>query len=168
MKHTDHDEDFSSLRNLLAMSRLDMPNDTQVDQFLIEFHRRQRAQLLVPQSVLSRSVAWIKERVAGFQLVPSLSYGGAFAAIAITAFVGLSQQVQVVTSVDGQSKLTFRLTPHESSFAMVPGSLVSAPNFVPTKSSESPNFTPSRNDSSATRYVLANNSQGTHDATVAF
>jgi hypothetical protein len=162
------DQDFSSLRNLLASTRLDMPNDTQVEQFLTEFHRRQRSQLLVPQSVLSRSIAWMKERMAKFELVPSLSYGSAFAAIAITAFVGLSQQVQVVTSVDGQSKLTFRMPTHDTSFAMVPGSLISSSNFVPTKLSESPNFTPSRTDSSATRYVLANNSQGTHDATVAF
>jgi hypothetical protein len=161
------DQDFSSLRNLLASTRLDMPNDTQVEQFLTEFHRRQRAQLLVPQSVWSRSVAWMKEQMAKFELVPSLSYGSAFAAIAITAFVGLSQQVQV-TSVDGQSKLTFRMPTHETSFAMVPGSLVPPSNFVPTKLSESPNFTPNRTDSSATRYVLANNSQGTHDATVAF
>jgi hypothetical protein len=162
------DQDFSSLRNLLASTRLDLPKDTQVDQFLIEFHRRQRAQLLVPQSVLSRSIAWMKEQMARFELIPSLSYGSAVAAIAITAFVGLSQQVQVVTSVDGQSKLTFRMPTHETSFAMVPGSLVSTSNFVPTKLSESPNFTPNRTDSTATRYVLANTSQGTHDATVAF
>ena len=36
---------------------------------------------------------------------PSLSYASAFAAIALTAFVGLSQQVQV-THVDGQYKLS--------------------------------------------------------------
>src|SRR5271155_1732822 len=104
----EQDQDFSSLRNLLALKKLDMPNDTQVDQFLIEFHRRQRAQLLVPEPVWTRAIAWMKERVAGFELVPSLSYASAFAAIAITAFVSLSQQVQV-TEVDGQSKLTFRM-----------------------------------------------------------
>ncbi len=155
------------MRNLLAMTRLDLPQDTQVDQFLIEFHRRQRAQLLVPQSLWARSLAWLKERAAGLELMPSLSYGGALAAIALTAFIGLSQQVQV-TSVDGQSKLTFRMPTHETSFAMVPGSFGSAAGILPTKSSDSPNFTPSRTDSSATRYVLANNFQGTHDATVAF
>ena len=51
----DQDQDFSALRNLLALKRLDMPKDTQVNQFLIEFHRRQRAQLLVPQSRWTRA-----------------------------------------------------------------------------------------------------------------
>ena len=162
----DQDQDFSSLRNLLALKRLDMPQDTQVDQFLIEFHRRQRAQLLTPQPLWVRATAWIKERAAGFELVPSLSYASAFAAIAITACVGLSQQVQV-TEVDGQSKLSFRMPTHETSFAMVPGSFAPAANVSP-KISDSPNFTPSRTDSAATRYVLANNSHGAYDATVAF
>jgi len=162
----DQNQDFSSLRNLLALKRLDMPNDTQIDQFLIEFHRRQRAELLVPQPVWTRAIAWMKERVAGFELVPSLSYASAFAAIAITACISLSQQVQV-TEVDGQSKLTFRMPTHETSFALVPGSFVPASNLSP-KLSDSPNFTPNRTDSAATRYVLANNSHGAYDATVAF
>ena len=162
----DQNQDFSSLRNLLALKRLDMPQDTQVDQFLIEFHRRQRAQLLVPQPVWIRAIAWMKERMAGFELVPSLSYASAFAAIAITACVSLSQQVQV-TEVGGQSRLSFRMPIHETSFAMVPGSFVPASNVSP-KLSDNPNFTPNRTDSAATRYVLANNSQGAHDATVAF
>src|SRR5471030_1675913 len=160
------DQDFSALRNLLALKRLDMPQDTQVNEFLIEFHRRQRAQLLVPQPIWTRAIAWMKERMAGFELVPSLSYGSAFAAIAITAVVGLSQQVQV-TEVGGQSKLSFRMPTHETSFAMVPGSFVPAANLSP-KLSDSQNFTPNRTDSAATRYVLANNIPGAHDATVAF
>jgi hypothetical protein len=162
----DQNQDFSSLRNLLALKRLDMPQDTQVDQFLIEFHRRQRAQLLVPQPLWTRAIAWMKERMTGFELVPSLSYASAFAAIAITACISLSQQVQV-TQVDGQSKLTFRMPTHETSFAMVPGSFISASTVSP-KFSDTPNFTPDRTDSAATRYVLANNSQGAYDATVAF
>jgi hypothetical protein len=162
----DQDQDFSSLRNLLALKRMDMPQDTQVDQFLIEFHHRQRAQLLVPQPIWTRAIAWMKERAAGFELVPSLSYASAFAAIAITAFVGLTQQVQV-TEVGGQSKLSFRMPTHETSFAMVPGSFVPASSVSP-KLSDSPNFTPNRTGSAATRYVLANNSHGAYDATVAF
>jgi len=104
--------------------------------------------------------------VASFELVPSLSYASVAAAIAITAFVGLSQQVQV-TQVDGQSKLTFRMPTHETSFAMVPGSFAPASNISP-KLSDSASFTPNRTDSAATRYVLANNTPGAHDATVAF
>lgn len=162
----DQDQDFSALRKLLALKKLDMPQDTQVDEFLIEFHRRQRAQLLVPQSVFARATGWMKERVAGFQLVPSLSYASAFAAIAITACLSLSQQVQV-TQVDGQSKLAFRMPGHDASFALVPGSFVPAAN-MSAKLSDSTNFTPNRTDSSATRYVLATNSHGAYDATVAF
>jgi hypothetical protein len=163
----DQDQDFSSLRNLLALKKLDMPQDTQIEEFLIEFHRRQRAQLLVPQPIWTRAIAWMKERVAGFELVPSLSYASACAAIAITAFIGLSRQVQV-TQVDGQSKLTFLMPTHETSFAMVPGSFVPASNLSPKLSSDSMNFSPNRTDSAATRYVLANNTPGAHDATVAF
>jgi hypothetical protein len=162
----DQDQDFSALRSLLASTRLDLPKDTQVDEFLVEFHRRQRAQLLVRQSVWSRSVVWLQERVAGFALVPSLSYGSAIAAVAITAFLTLSPQVQV-TQVDGQSKLTFSMTPHNGSFAMVPGSFVPASNLSP-RLGDSTNFTPTRADSTATRYVLANNTPGAHDAIVAF
>jgi len=162
----DQDQDFSALRNLLASTKLDMPQDTQVNEFLSEFHRRQRAQLLVPQSLWSRGIAWMKERIAGFELIPSLSYGSAFAAIAIVACLSLSQQVQV-TQVDGQSKLTFRMASQNSSFAMLPASFSPASNLSP-KTSDSTNFTPTRADSAATRYVLANNTSGAHDATVAF
>jgi hypothetical protein len=162
----DQDQDFSSLRKLLALQRLDLPQDTQIDEFLIEFHRRQRAQLLVPQPVWVRAAAWMKECVAGFELVPSLSYASVFAAIAITACVSLSQQVQV-SEVDGQSKLAFRMPTQETSFAMVPGSFVSAANVSP-KMADAPNFAPSRTDSDATRYVLANNTPGAYDATAAF
>jgi hypothetical protein len=108
----------------------------------------------------------MKERVAGFELVPSLSYASAFAAIAIVACLSLSQQVQV-TQVDGQSKLTFRMPTHDTSFAMVPGSFVPASTISP-KFSDTPNFTPNRTVSAATSYVLANNSQGAYDTTVAF
>src|SRR5258708_3538961 len=162
----EQDQDFSSLRALLALKRLDMAKDTQVDQFLTEFHNRQRAQLLVPQSMWARATGWIKQRVAGFELIPSLSYGSAFAAIVIMACLSLSQQVQV-TQVDGQSKLTFRMPAQDTSFAMVPGSFVPASNASP-KIGYSATFAPNRTDSTATRYVLANNSPGAYDATVAF
>jgi hypothetical protein len=162
----DQDHEFSSLRNLLALKRLDMPNDTQVEEFLTEFHQRQRAQLLVRQSVFARTSGWIKERFASLQVVPSLSYASAVAAIAIVAIFGLSQQVQV-TQVDGQSRLTFRMPSRDSSFAMLPGSLTSAPALT-AKTSDQPSFVPARADSTATQYVLANNAQKAYDATVAF
>ncbi len=153
------------MRNLLALKKFDMPADTQIDEFLTEFHRRQRAQLLVPESIWSRSTAWMKERMAGFQLVPSLSYASAFAAIAITAIVGLSQEVQV-TQVGGQSKLSFRMAPQQTSFAMIPAAFVPATSAAQKQSDL--NFTPTRSDSVTTRYVLANNFHGTNDSTVAF
>lgn len=162
----DQDQDFSALRNLLALKKHDMPVDTQVDQFLIEFHRRQRAQLLVPESIWARSMAWLKERVDNLELVPSLSYASAFAAIAITAVVGLSQEVQV-TQVGGQSKLSFRMASQDTTFAMIPASFVPSANAM-TRQSDNVNFIPARSDSATTRYVLANNSHGTNDSTVAF
>ena len=157
------DQDLTALSHLLASTRLDFPQDTQVDQFLAEFHHRQRATLLAKRSLLARVTDWMKEKVAGFQLVPSLSYASVAAAIAITACVGLSQQVQVVTENGGPSKLTFRMASHDSSFAMIPVSFSSAP-----KTADSANFTPNRTDAAATRYVLANNSPGAYDKTVAF
>lgn len=145
-----------------------MPQDTQVEDFLTEFHRRQRAQLLVRQSAVARAMGWLKERMEGIRLLPSLSYGSAFAAIAIVAIASLSQQVQVqVTQVDGQSRLSFRMSSHDGSFAMVPGSLMSSP-LLSAKPSDMPTFVPAHADSTATRYVLANNSPKAYDATVAF
>ena len=162
--------DFSSLRNLLALKRLEMPRDTQVDEFLVEFHRRQRAQLIARQSVLSRLTGWMKERVEGFSNIPSLSsslsYTTAVAAIAILALGGLSQQVQV-SQVDGQSRLTFTMPSHDSSFAMLPGTFGSAPA-ISAKAGDMPAFVPARADSTATQYVLANTSQKAYDSTVAF
>jgi hypothetical protein len=162
----DQDQDFSALRNLLASTRLDLPQDTQVEQFLTEFHHRQRAQLLARRSVLGRATAWVKEKVAGIELVPALSYGGAFAAIALTVCLSLGQQVQVVTNTDGQTKLTFRMPSRDTSFAMLPTAFAPTANLSP-KVSQSPTFTPNRTDV-ATRYVLANNSPGAYDKTVAF
>ena len=164
------EHDFSALRNLLAQSKNDYPKDTQVEEFLTEFHRRQRAQLFVRKSLLDSAMAWVKERVAGFQLVPSLSYASVAAAIAITAFVGLSQQVAVTTNSDGETKFSLRLPgTHEISpwrccrARCFPSANVSTP-----KVNDAVNFTPSRSDAAATRYVLANTAQGANDATVAF
>lgn len=160
----DQTQDFSALRNLLALKRLEMPMDTEINRFLIEFHRRQRAELLVPESYGARIMAWLKERMEGIGLVPSLSYASAFAAIAITAFVGLSQQVQV-THEAGQYKLSLHMPSGNSSFAMLPATFGVVPNVSP-KPSDSLSFTPNRTDST-TRFVLAN-SHAAYDANVAF
>jgi hypothetical protein len=161
------DHDFSALRNLLALKKNDFPQDTQVEDFLVEFHKRQRSQLLARKSLWSSTVTWVKERIAGLDPVPSLSYATVAAAIAITAFIGLSQQVAVTTNPDGQMKFSFRMPVHEASFAMLPGSPLSATNLSP-KLTDSLNFTPSRSDAAATRYVLANTTPGANDTTVAF
>jgi hypothetical protein len=163
----EQDHDFSALRLLLVSTRLDLPQDTEIDQFLAEFHHRQRVQLLAKRSALSRAAGWIKEKISGLELVPSLSCGSVAAAIAIIACVGLSQQVQVVTDNGGQSKLTFRMPARDTSFAMVPASFYPAAT-ASSQAGEIPNFTPNRNDAAATRYVLANNSPGAYDKTVAF
>ena len=160
----DQNEDFTALRQLLASTRLDLPQDTQVDQFLAEFHHRQRVQMLAKKTLFATATGWVKKKISGFELVPSLSYASVAAAIAITACVGLSQQVQVVTESGGQSKLTFRMPGHDTSFAMMPASFYPAAATAP----KTADFTPTRTDAAATRYVLANNSPGAYDKTVAF
>ena len=162
-----HDHDFSALHNLLALKKNDYPQDTQVEEFLVEFHRRQRAQLFVRKSLWSSAVTWMKERMAGFELAPSLSYASVAAAIAVAAFVGLSQQVAVTTNSNGQTSLSFRMPLHETSFAMLPGTLLPSSNLAP-KLNDSLTFTPGHTDAAATRYVLANNTPGANDSTVAF
>ena len=57
----DQDQNFSSLRKLLALKKLDTPKDTEVERFLIEFHRRQRAGVSVPDSAWDRFTAWVGE-----------------------------------------------------------------------------------------------------------
>jgi len=161
----EHDQDFSKLRNLLALKKLDMPMDTQVDQFLIELHRRQRVQLLRPASMWSRAAGWVQERISSLELVPTLSYGTACAALAIAAFVGLSQEVQVTHDAGQPFSLSFRMTPHDTTFALIPSSFSST---AATKIGDTQNFTPSRTDLATTRFVLANNSSRAYDATVAF
>jgi len=160
----DKNQDFSALRNLLALKRLEMPMDTEINRFLIELHRRQRAQLIAPATPWAHAVAWLQERLEGFQLVPSLSYASAFAAIALTAFVGLSQQVQV-THEDGQYQLSLHMPTSNSSFAMLPATFGTAPA-VSQKSIDSLSFSPTHTDST-TRFVLAN-SHVAYDANVAF
>jgi hypothetical protein len=166
----DQNDDFSALRQLLASTRLDLPQDTQVDQFLAEFHHRQRVQMLTKQSLFARATGWVTEKVSGLELLPSrstLSYALGAAAITAMAVIGLSQQVQVVTQSGGQSALTFRMPSHDTSFAMMPASFSPLATTSP-KLSDSASFTPNRTDAAATRYVLANNSPGAYDKTVAF
>ena len=161
--------DFSTLSSLLALKKNDYPQDTQVEEFLAEFHRRQRAQLFVRKSLWSSTVVWIKDRLAGLDPVPSLSYASVVAAIALTAFLGLSQQVAVTTNSDGQTKFSLRMPgTHETSLAMLPGTLLPSVTDSSPKLTDAQNFTPSRTDAAATRYVLANTTQGANDATVAF
>jgi hypothetical protein len=49
MTYQEPDPQFSALRKLLAEKRQEIPVDTEVNRFLIELHRRQRAQLLRQQ-----------------------------------------------------------------------------------------------------------------------
>ena len=155
-------EDFSALRNLLALRRLEVPMDTEVNRFLIEFHRRQRAQLLQPKSRWAQAMAWIAERAEGFRLVPSLSYASGFAALVLMAFLGFSQEAQVKPG-DGQYKLSLNMPSSEASLAMVPVS------FTRESSSRADalNFNPAAPKTGATRFVLANN-RVAYDATAAF
>jgi hypothetical protein len=156
--------DFAKLRNVLALKRLELPMDTEINRFLIEFHRRQRAQLLVPASGWSRALAWMKERAADFGIVPSLSYGCAVAAIALAAFVGLSQQVQV-TDVGGQYKLSLVTPSHDPALAMIPASFSNIS--LPAKRACLPTTFGASGSQATTRFVLANSHPG-YDASATF
>ncbi len=157
-----HEYDFSALQNLLALRRADMPADTETNRFLIEFHRRQRAQLLVRESAWTRLTSWIGDCVGALPFFPVLSCASGVAAIALMSFIGFSQQVQV-SQVDGQYKLSLRAPAVPSSFAMVNASF--------PKSSSAPGdnltFSPSASKPGATRFILEN-SRVAYDATVAF
>lgn len=137
--------------------------DTEVNRFLIEFHRRQRAELLVPESRWTRALSWIKEFAEDFRPGASLSYASGFAALALLAFVGLSQQVQVAHS-DGQYKLSLGNPGVPAALAMLPTSLNSAAS---TAKTDSLTFTPAVARTSATSFILGN-TRVAYDATAAF
>jgi hypothetical protein len=161
----EHDQDFSALRNLLALRKLETPMDTEINRFLIEFHRRQRAQLLVPQSRWARAMAWIHSQAENYHLVPSLSYASGFAAVALMAFLGFSQQVQV-SQTDGQYKLSLNMPSSEATLAMIPTSFVRGSSASPAKT-DSLTFTPTASKPGATHFILAN-TRVAYDATAAF
>lgn len=159
----DQNTDFSKLRNVLALKRLEVPMDTEVNRFLIEFHRRQRAQLLVPASRWSMAMDWLRERASSFGIVPSLSYGCAVAAIALAAFVGLSQRVQV-TDVGGQYQLSLVTPSHDPALAMIPASFS---NISLARKAGAPATFGAGGSQATTRFVLANSHPG-YDASATF
>lgn len=160
----DKNQDFSALRNLLALKKLETPQETHVDRFLIEFHRRQRAHLLTPATPWGRLTAWVEERMAGISFMPSLSYAAAFAVIGAMTFLGLSQQVQVTHAPDGQYQLSLHMPTTDSSLAMLP---VSSSRNMAAKPADKLNFTPTSVHSTTTRFVLAS-SNSAYDANVGF
>ena len=111
-------------------------------------------------------MAWLRERASSFELVPSLSYATAFAAIAITAVIGFSRQVQVTHDSGGQYRLSLNMPSNQSSFAMIPASFGTV---TTAAKADSLSFTPSQSGTpTATRFVLANNSHSAYDANMAF
>jgi len=156
----EHDHDFSALQDLLALQKRELPADTEVNRFLIEFHRRQRVQLLAPESGWARVISWMKGRAENFRLIPSLSYASGFAALAVLTFVSFSQQVQVTQSGGGYT-LSLRMPTSQGAFAMVPAS------FGRGAATDSMTFTPSSATTGATHFILAN-SRVAYDANVAF
>src|SRR5271155_479168 len=114
-----HETDFTALQNLLALKRLETPVNTEVDRFLIELHRRQRAGILVPESRLDRAFAWLRSLVENLRPMPSLIGAGAMAAVAMACFLGFSPQAEVASS-DGSYHLSFSLPTKDAAFAMIP------------------------------------------------
>jgi hypothetical protein len=160
----EHDHDFSALRNLLALHKLQTPMDTEVNRFLIEFHRRQRAQLLAPKSRWARVMVWLQQHAEGIRLVPSLSYASSFVAAALLVFAGFSQQVHVRPSDGSHDKLALGLPSSDAALAVSPVAFVRDSSVT---SDNSLSFNPAAPRTGATRFVLAN-TRVAYDATAAF
>jgi hypothetical protein len=159
-----HETDFSALQNLLALKKLEMPLDTEVDRFLIEFHRRQRAGLLVPESRLERAVSWLRGLVENLQPVPSLAGVGAVAAVAIVCILGFAPQ-SPANSSSGAYNLSFSLPTKDAAFAMIPAAYTRT-TFGSSAKSDNLSFTPAARPA-ATRFILSN-PRVAYDATAAF
>jgi hypothetical protein len=158
-----HETDFSALQNLLALKRLETPADTEVDRFLIELHRRQRAGILVPESAFDRAFAWLRGLVENLRPMPSLIGAGALAAVAIVGVLGLAPQAQIASS-DGSYHLSFSLPTKDAAFAMIPAAFNKTSFGASAKSDLS--FTPTARPA-ATRFILSN-PRVAYDATAAF
>ena len=118
---------------------------------------------MVPVSRWALASDWLKARAAAFGLVPSLSYGCAVAAIALTAFMGLSQDVKV-THVDGQYKFSLLSPGRDPALAMIPASFG---NITLSAKKTSAPATFGAGGAQATRFVLANSHPG-YDASPTF
>jgi hypothetical protein len=159
-----HENDFSALQDLLALKRLDTPVDTEVDRFLIELHRRQRAGLLVPESGFDRALAWLRGLAENLRPMPSLAGVGAIAALAVVCVLGLSPQAQVASS-DGSYHLSFSLPGKDTAFALIPAAFTRT-TIGSSAKSDSLSFTPTARPD-ATRFILSN-PRVAYDATAAF
>ena len=137
--------------------------DTEVNRFLIEFHRRQRAQLLVPESRWARVVAWFRDRAEDFRPAASLSYASGFAAVALATFLGFSPQVHVARD-DGQYKLSLGQG-SAPTLAMVPATFTH--DTATPAANNNLTFTPVSGGATATRFILGN-PRVAYDATAAF
>jgi len=79
-----HDENFSQVQQLIALKRHEQPDDAYFEEFLDEFHRRQRQELLQRSSrslFFERVGTWFKESNK-WNFV--MAGGAAYAAIALT------------------------------------------------------------------------------------
>jgi hypothetical protein len=159
-----HETDFSALQDLLSLKKLEMPVDTEVDRFLIELHRRQRAGILVPESRLDRAAAWLRGLVENLRPMPSLIGAGAIAAVAVACVLGFGPQAEVASS-DGSYHLSFSVPAKDSAFALIPAAFTKAMLGSPAKS-DNLSFTPAAHPS-ATRFILSN-PRVAYDATAAF
>jgi hypothetical protein len=159
-----HEPDFSALRNLLALKKLDTPLETEVDRFLIEFHRRQRAQLLVPASRLGLTFDWLRAAVESLRLVPSLAGVGVAAGLALALVFGLGTPQAPKADAAGSYTLSYRMPGAQAAFAMVPTAFTKTPASTAAKND---NFSFTSATPSATRFILAN-PRVAYDATAAF
>ena len=102
-----------SIQRLLRLKRYEQPPEGYYDEFLRDFHRRQRAELLKPSLstlVMDRVSYWVSE----FR-VPTFAYAGA-TAVAVLASVAI---LKVVPSQSG-SQVNFAPNYAQNSFSQTP------------------------------------------------
>jgi hypothetical protein len=158
------ESDFSALRNLIALKKLETPLETHVDRFLIELHRRQRATLLMPESRAHRLLGWLGGWMENLRPAPSLIGVGAAAAIAIAVVLGFAPGSPDAPA-DNTPQLALRMPSSEAAFALVPAAFAKAPADSLSKS-DSYSFAPAAKPS-ATRFILSS-PRVAYDATAAF
>jgi hypothetical protein len=112
-------DDFENLQKLIALKRFEQPPEGFVDDFMREFHARQR-------EVANRRSSWelFWEKVGGFfdsLSGPAWGAVGATAALVVASFMGMNEtRPGQLPSSQGLKAVDFHKTPEEAAFKAFP------------------------------------------------